>query len=128
MTPPTFDYCRIYADADGESHFEPVSLPMQSADYAPPAPPLDHVALGDSSALAVIAADDAWDSETFHPAPARQFMFVLRGRGRVAVSDGTTREFAAGDVFLLEDTGGKGHATKFFGECVLAAVRLAPSD
>ncbi len=120
-----FNYCRIYAGADGESHFEEVRLPMQRADYAPPAPPLDHLALGDASTLAVISADDAWDRETYHPAPARQFMLILRGHGKVTISDGSSRDFGPGDVFLLDDTTGRGHATKFFDECVLAAVRLA---
>jgi hypothetical protein len=120
-----FAYCRVYADDDGESHFEDVTVPMEPVDYAPPAAALDHAALGDAATLAVVGSDDAWDGETFHPPPARQFMLVLRGHGRVTVSDGASREFGPGDVFLFDDTRGKGHASKFFDECIVAAVRLA---
>jgi hypothetical protein len=34
-------YTRIYADADGESHFEDVEVQFQEVDFAPPAPPLN---------------------------------------------------------------------------------------
>ena len=116
---------RVYADDDGESHFEDVTVPMEPVDYAPPAPPLDHAALGDAATLAVVGSDDAWEGETFHPAPARLFMLALRGHGTVTVSNGASREFGPGEVFLLDDTRGKGHASKFFDECIVAAVRLA---
>lgn len=121
----SFEYCRIYADPDGESHFADARASMQPADYAPPAPPLDHAAMGAVSTLALIGGDAGWKGETYHPAPARQFMFVLRGRGRVTVSDGSSREFGPGDVFLIEDTSGRGHATTFTEDCIFAAVRLA---
>ncbi|MBI2723713.1 MAG: hypothetical protein HYX50_01495 [Chloroflexi bacterium] len=120
-----FRYFRIYADPDGESHFEDATVSLQPADYAPPAPPLDHLALGNVTTLALIGGDDTWKGETYHPAPARQFMFALRGHGTVTVSDGSSRAFGPGDVFLLEDTSGKGHATRFAEECIFAAVRLA---
>jgi hypothetical protein len=119
-----FHYHRVYADDHGESHFEEATVPMEPVDYAPPAPPLDHAALGNAAALAVVGSDDAWEGETFHPAPARQFMVCLQGHGTITVSDGTSREFGPGDVFLLDDTHGKGHASKFFDECMVAAVRV----
>ncbi len=33
-------YERLYADASGVTHFEPVSLKLDEADYRPPAPML----------------------------------------------------------------------------------------
>ncbi len=121
----SFRFYRIYADPDGESHFEDATVSMQPAEYAPPAPPLDLAALGNVSTLVLIGGDESWKGETYHPAPARQFMLVLRGHGGVTVSDGSSREFGPGDVFLIEDTSGRGHATTFFEECVFAAVRIA---
>ena len=52
MTGREFHYHRVYADDQGESHFEDVTVPMKIVDDAPPAPPLDHVALGDAATLA----------------------------------------------------------------------------
>ena len=46
MTGREFHYHRVYADDQGESHFEDVTVPMKTVDYAPPAPPLDHVGFG----------------------------------------------------------------------------------
>lgn len=33
-------YLRIYADEDGESHFEDVDLAYHETDFVPPAPPV----------------------------------------------------------------------------------------
>ena len=34
-------YLRLYADKEGESHFEDVSVDMSSVELAPPAPPMN---------------------------------------------------------------------------------------
>ena len=34
-------YTRVYADSNGESHFEDVEVEFSSVDFAPPAPPLE---------------------------------------------------------------------------------------
>jgi len=34
-------YTRVYADENGESHFEDVEVEFSPVDFAPPAPPLD---------------------------------------------------------------------------------------
>ena len=53
-------------------------------------------------------------------------MFVLQGRGQVTTSDGEAFQFAPGSALLLEDTWGRGHASRFLtDEVVIAAVRLA---
>ena len=51
---------------------------------------------------AVIAHD-------WHPAPARQFVLLLKGELEVEVSDGERRAFTQGTIVFLEDTKGKGH-------------------
>ena len=57
-----------------------------------------------------------------HPAPARQWMFVLSGRGVTTAGD-ETRHWGPGDVFLLEDTSPPGHGTTVLEDAVLAVVR-----
>jgi hypothetical protein len=115
----------VFADEDGESHFEEGAMAMEPVDYAPPAASLDLAPLGTASTLSVVGSDADWEGEAFHPAPARQCMTMLRGRVMITVSDGSSREFGLGELFLLEDTRGKGHASRFFEECLIAAVRLA---
>jgi hypothetical protein len=53
---------------------------------------------------------------TPHPAPRRQWVVMLRGALRVAVTDGTSGEFRPGDLLLLEDTSGTGHVQKTVGD------------
>jgi hypothetical protein len=40
-----FIHARLYATADGQSHFEDISADLVPTDFAPPAPPLDLSAL-----------------------------------------------------------------------------------
>ena len=121
---PAFEYFRVYADADGESHFEDVQLPMDVVDFAPPAAPLDMASLGAASSMAVISSDAAWQGSAFHPAPARQFMVILDGHGAITASDGERRSGGPGMRFLLEDTTGKGHSSEFFDEVTALVIRL----
>jgi hypothetical protein len=51
----------------------------------------------------------------FMQAPGRQIMCVLQGEVEATASDGETRRFPPGAVLLLEDTIGKGHATRVVG-------------
>jgi hypothetical protein len=123
-------YTRIYADSEGESHMESVEVPMETVDFAPPAPPLDLSAFMDASRVGFLSGPVGWEGE-WHPAPARQLMFYLKGRIEGEMSDGTRRVFGPGDVVLLEDTRGKGHRSRVVGDepTLLAVVQLdAPGD
>ena len=86
-------YARIYADEDGESHIEDVDVPMESVDFAPPAPPLDLSEFMQATKVAFLGAPPGWAGD-WHPAPARQFTLYLRGRVEGEASDGTRRAFA----------------------------------
>lgn len=103
-------YVRVYADAQGESHFEDCVLELTEADFAPPAPPL-RLSQGIAvNQLVFLRSPDIWDGN-WHPSPRRQWLMLLTGAIRSEVSDGEIRDFTAGDVILLEDTTGKGHQT-----------------
>ena len=53
------DYLRIYADAEGCSHFEINTVDLASQDYAPPAPAhLDISKLNPGDVIEVGVADD----------------------------------------------------------------------
>src|SRR6266516_2649313 len=48
----------------------------------------------------------------WHPAPRRQYIINLDNGVQITASDGESRVIGAGEVFLVEDTTGKGHLSK----------------
>jgi hypothetical protein len=120
-------YVRLFADEQGESHFAEVEVALEAVDFAPPAPPLHVAALFPAKQCSFLCAPPEWGGEVPHPTPRRQLICYLRGGCEVTASDGAVRRFSAGSVLLLEDTTGKGHATRITSEedMLLVAVALA---
>jgi hypothetical protein len=54
--------------------------------------------------------------DVFHPKPKHQWAIIVSGRIELGVSDEETREFNAGSVLNIKDTGSKGHTTRVVGE------------
>ena len=119
------NFIRLYSDQSGESHFESLDLEFESVDFAPPAPPLDMAHLGQVESCSLLKAPAGWYGDC-HPAPFRQLHFYLAGALEVETSDGKNVRVGAGDIALVEDTGGKGHRSRVAGteDVVIAAVRL----
>jgi hypothetical protein len=115
------NYTRIYSSADGESHFEDVSVNVAPVDFAPPAPPLNMAAPLVAERTILCAFPAAWVGD-WHPTPRRQFFIQLSGELEVTVSDGGKRRLGAGCLVLLEDTTGKGHVTRVVGRAGVDAV------
>lgn len=118
-------YTRVYADEEGESHFEDVEVGMSEVVFAPPAPPLRLSEFMESSRFSFLSAQPGWFGD-WHPAPSRQFMLHLQGEVEAEVSDGEIRRFGPGSATLVEDTSGKGHRSRVVGEqeVLLAVVQL----
>jgi len=97
---------RLYADDKGESHFETVEVEFTEATRA-----------GRLSArlpaTGIIFREVAPDYDLdWHPAPRRQYIINLDAGVQITASDGEVRRIGAGEVFLVEDTWGKGHLSK----------------
>jgi hypothetical protein len=112
-----FTYPRLYCGADGNTHFQDVTVDSRKTDFAPPQPPLY---IGGEVAAARVffgGFDAGWgahDLETRlnHPTPAVQFGIVVQGTFSITTTDGETRRLQPGAVFRLEDTSPcKGHIT-----------------
>ncbi len=100
---------RLYADKDGESHFEDVEVQLTEATRA-----------GRLSArlpaTGIIFREVPPDYDLdWHPAPRRQYIINLDAGVELTASDGETRRIGAGEVVLVEDTWGKGHLSKALG-------------
>ena len=97
---------RLYADGNGETHFEDVEIPLTESTRA-----------GRLSArlpaTGIIFREVPPDYDLdWHPAPRRQYIINLDAGVQITASDGETRRIGAGEVLLVEDTSGKGHLSK----------------
>jgi hypothetical protein len=120
-------YVRLYADENGESHFEDMTGTLEAVDFAPPAPPLNVLSLFPATSCGLLGAPSDWDGQIPHPAPSRQVLCTVRGEYAIRASDGTERRFPPGSVLLLEDTTGRGHSSRVVGddEVLIFTVALA---
>jgi len=97
---------RVYADANGDSRFEEVEVPLT-----------DRGEIGRLSEniqvttlqMRTVSADYDYD---FHHAPQRQYIVLLDGGVEIESSLGAVRQFQTGEILLMEDTSGKGHRTR----------------
>ena len=97
---------RLYADASGESHFEDVevewvaeTLGGKLSERLP------------ATGIIFREVPPTYDLD-WHPAPRRQYIINLDAGVQITASDGESRVIGAGEVFLVEDTTGKGHLSK----------------
>jgi hypothetical protein len=104
-------YVRLYADADGETHFQDVHLPtaMQTHSSGALTAVADPVAV---EGLIFRRVVEDVQTDASHNAPYPVFIVTLEGAAEVTVSDGERRTFGPGSVVLVEDTTGKGHVTR----------------
>ena len=110
-----FEYVKIYADKDGETHFKDMTIPYESQDYAPPAPPLGVLSRQVATGFLAITAPAGYVSD-LHPAPRQQWMIITSGTAEIIVSDGEKRMLPTGSILYLEEIGSKGHLTNVIGD------------
>ena len=100
-------YPTTYATPDGESHFGEEEMPdSPTMDAQTPLTGVKGIFVRLSEASRVI---------DWHTAPRRQLVIPLRGTMEIHTSDGDTRQFGPGAMFLAGDTTGKGHTTRSVG-------------
>jgi len=115
-------YVRLYADKNGQSHFEQATLALDEADYRPPAP-LFHVSHAfPTDGLQFVRLPSGWAADAMAP-PKKQFFLCLKGHLELTAGDGEKRSFGPGDSVLMDDAHGKGHRSRVKGDAeFLAAV------
>jgi hypothetical protein len=115
---------RLYADDDGESHFDTQEIAMTLQEFAPPAAPLYVSEARPASRFVVIQLPVAWGGGEPHPTPSRHVLLCLSGSFQIRSSDGETRSFSMGDALLMVDTKGKGHSTTVTSDKPVTAVMI----
>lgn len=97
---------RFYTGTDGESHFEDVDIPLDNVKGSQRMSKLK-----DATGIIFRETSGEYDLD-FHNAPRRQYVINLEGQVEITVGDGTRRIFGPGDIFLAEDTTGRGHISR----------------
>lgn len=92
----------LYADANGESHFEDVEV-----EYVSQTPSGRLSARLPANGLIFREVPVDYDLD-WHPAPRRQYIVNLDAGVQLTASDGEVRVIGAGEVILVEDTHGRG--------------------
>lgn len=96
----------IYVDAQGETHFGDIEI-----DWVTQGPGGKMSAKLPATGIIFRQTPGTYDYD-WHPAPRRQYIVNLDAGVRITVSSGETREIGPGEVFLVEDTHGKGHISQ----------------
>ncbi len=99
-------YTRLYTGPDGLSHFQDIEVPLTSGESGQY---LSELIKATGVIFRVTGADYDYN---WHNAPRRQFVVNLEGGVEIVASDGTTRRFGPGEIFLAEDITGKGHISR----------------
>jgi hypothetical protein len=101
-----FEYTRLFADEQGESRFEEVSVALTDSG------PIGYLSDAWNVREVIFRSNEAGYDWDFHKVPERQFIILLDGEIEITSSLGESRTFKGGDVLLVEDTVGKGHKTR----------------
>ena len=104
----------LYTDANGESHFRDIEIEWAEERRGSK---LSKRLPANGIIFRQTKADNDLD---FHNAPRRQYIVNLQGSVKITASDGESRIIGPGEVFLVEDTTGKGHQSHTLGELRLS--------
>ena len=112
---------RLYTGPDGQTHAEDIELPL-TGDR------LNEV----SEMLKVTGAEihrtPPGRVNDWHPAPRRQYVITLSGRGEIELAGGKKISLEPGHIELAEDLTGKGHITRTVGNEDRVTIQLPLAD
>lgn len=124
---PGMRILRFHDTPDGGSRFEEVEIAFPQP-YDDAFGNTYHLSRAVDAQDAIFVELPAGLAQSWHNAPHRQFVIVLRGALEVETTDGAKRRWGTGDVFMADDVRGKGHLTRVLeGPARLLFIRL-PED
>ncbi len=105
--------CRMYTGSDNETQIE--KLPLSA-----------HPELGELQTVKGLQIQQNQGGRflDFHQPPNKRWLITLSGELERRLGDGTVHKFGPGDVRLIEDVTGRGHATSYDTDHVSALMLL----
>lgn len=113
---------RIYSDAQGESHFEDISIPLHDGGT------IGFLSEAQKVGTIIFRKVIEQYNYDFHNAPARQYIALMDGEIEIETSSGETRTFKPGDVLLVEDITGKGHRSRNIRQEIRSSIFITLPD
>ncbi len=101
-----FNITRIYTDANSDSQFEEIQIPLH------PGGTIGYLSENFKVENLIFRKVTPSYDYDFHNAPSKQFIILLNGTIEIETSLGQKRTFTSGDILQVEDITGKGHRTK----------------
>ena len=112
----TFPVTRVYSDANGDSHFEDITIPLNDNGE------IGFLSNAQEAGTVIFRKVIEQYNYDFHTAPARQYIILLDGIIEIETSLGAKRQFTSGEVLLVEDVTGKGHRTKNISTAIRSSI------
>ena len=108
---------RMFTGPDGQTHLEDVDMPLSAHNVGSPLKFKEQGVTVQQTELVKVTGMQYRETiglynSAWHNAPRRQFVIHLEGVQEVEVSDGTKRLISPGDIWLCDDTTGKGHISR----------------
>jgi hypothetical protein len=122
----TLHYTRIVGTEDGGSRFVDAEFDLVDRTPAEGVPPMSVTGVPSAAGVSYLRSA-AFDSAP-HPAPAEQWVVMLRGVIEVTTADGDRRQFGPGDLVLAADTQGRGHVTVGVGAAPFEALFIPVTE
>ena len=100
-------YHHLYTSDSGESRWRDVQVDLVEHSFAPPAKNIEISEPFPARAMLFLRLKAGWN-EPIHPTPIGQSLICLRGAVRVTASNIKSVTIGPGDVWRMEDVGGRG--------------------
>jgi len=112
---------RLYMGPDGQTHAEDIEVPLNGDR-------LNEVSEMWNVTGAEIHRTPPGRVNDWHPAPRRQYVITLSGRGEIELAGGRKISLEPGHIELAEDLTGKGHITRTVGNEDRVTIQLPLAD
>src|SRR3984957_8827443 len=119
---------RVRTDEQQESHFVDLELAEQEMSLVAGLPDMRSTAQMPVTGFRLVTTTPRAMAQGWHPAPARQFVLVVKGSIIVEVSDGETRQLNVGSLIFFEDIDGRGHLNRVVDDKEIVLAFLIVSD
>ena len=107
---------RLYADADGESHFEDLEVEFVRTSSS------GRISALEPATGVMFREVQPGYAADWHKAPRRQYVINLDAAAELTSSDGEVRVLGPGQILLIEDTSGKGHLARNVGDGIRSCI------